>query len=242
MMSLISIKSLPNRGGSDKEAAGGAKYWRSLNQLADTPEFRQWVEREFPAHADRDAGRRIAAQRAEVDGGVVRIGRIDRVPPAGRTHSAVLQRRRGSDSGPGVLLQHGDVAGGQATGLLVETHDGRPTKIEGNPDHPVSLGAATAMQQAAVLGLYDPDRSARFLEKGAPTNQKLAEVQRVSQDDFAGRWIGAAILERGGEFAVACGDARAGARKISPRRSGSSTKRFRGRTSAPARCWRSGRR
>src|SRR5262249_3269027 len=49
--------------------------------------------------------------------------------------------------------------GGFATGLVVESHEGRPTKIEGNKKHPASLGATTAQQQAAILGLYDPDRS-----------------------------------------------------------------------------------
>ncbi|HEX3867260.1 MAG TPA: hypothetical protein VHV78_10920, partial [Gemmatimonadaceae bacterium] len=48
---------------------------------------------------------------------------------------------------------------GVATGLIVEAHDGRPTKVEGNPDHPASLGASGAIEQASVLQLYDPDRA-----------------------------------------------------------------------------------
>jgi molybdopterin-containing oxidoreductase family iron-sulfur binding subunit len=53
------------------------------------------------------------------------------------------------------------VLDGYATGLIVETHDGRPTKIEGNPDHPASLGAAGILEQASLLQLYDPDRTKR---------------------------------------------------------------------------------
>ncbi len=93
------------------------------------------------------------------------------------------------------------LAGG-VTGLLVETHDGRPTKIEGNPDHPGSLGAATAMQQAAILGLYDPDRSSTVLEGGKESD--WAKFEAAVESAIARRWDGAAVLERDGYVAIAC--------------------------------------
>src|SRR2546429_9395825 len=74
--------------------------------------------------------------------------------------------------------------GGLATGLLVESHMGRPTKVEGNPLHPASLGATDAFAQASVLSLYDPDRSQTLLDLGEirPWSAFLGEMRLVLEE------------------------------------------------------------
>jgi Fe-S-cluster-containing dehydrogenase component len=72
---------------------------------------------------------------------------------------------------PGVAVHYATsmVLDGYATGLVVEAHEGRPTKIEGNPDHPASLGAAGILEQASLLQLYDPNRAKRIRLGSAPS-------------------------------------------------------------------------
>lgn len=71
--------------------------------------------------------------------------------------------------GKPLFYASGMALGGAALGVLVETHMGRPTKIEGNPDHPTSMGATDAFAQASVLSLYDPDRSKVLMQNGQVT-------------------------------------------------------------------------
>jgi MoCo/4Fe-4S cofactor protein with predicted Tat translocation signal len=167
--SLISIK------GRRDSNVTGPKYWRSLDQLADKPEFRKWVEQEFPAGASEmieGSSRRNMMKIMAASFGLAGLAACR------RPIEHVLPYAKGvEDLIPGAPYFYSTVfsLAGQATGLLVETHDGRPTKIEGNPDHPSSLGKATAMQQASLLGVYDPDRSSRFLESGKETKKSWPE-------------------------------------------------------------------
>jgi Anaerobic dehydrogenases, typically selenocysteine-containing len=79
--------------------------------------------------------------------------------------------------------------GGVATGVLVESNDGRPTKIEGNPSHPASLGGTGVFEQAAILQLWDPGRSRAILNRGQPSTRgslRAALMQALSQGSGEG--------------------------------------------------------
>ena len=108
-----------------------------------------------PPLARAAAGRVAVARRAR------------RLPPAGREHRAVRHAARGGR--PGVPQRYATTMpfGSAATACVVESHEGRPTKIEGNELHPATRGSASAQMQAAILGLYDPDRSQHVLARAA---------------------------------------------------------------------------
>ncbi|MGB9609438.1 MAG: TAT-variant-translocated molybdopterin oxidoreductase, partial [Bryobacteraceae bacterium] len=148
----------------------GRKYWRSLNQLADTPEFRQWVEREFPEGASEllDSGSRRTLLKLMAAGfglaGLTACRRpVEKILPLSRGVEGYV---------PGRPLHYATAVPccGTATGLIVECNDGRPTKVEGNPRHPFSLGATNAFQQAMILDLYDPDRARQVQKQGVKSS------------------------------------------------------------------------
>src|SRR5256714_3483097 len=151
------------------ESLTGKKYWRSLGEYRNTPEFREWLEREFPAGASemsedewsrRDFMKLMSASMALAGIGLTSCRRPEMhlvpftknvewtIPGKFLYYSTTMPRRTG------------------AIPLIATTVDGRPIKLEGNPLHPASGGATDTFVQASILDLYDPTRSKRFVQKG----------------------------------------------------------------------------
>jgi molybdopterin-containing oxidoreductase family iron-sulfur binding subunit len=140
----------------------GQKYWRGLEDLADTPVFREALEREFPSGASEllEGSRRTFLK---LMGASLALAGVSTLPACRRPDHKILPYSRSvpEEIIPGKPLFYATsmpLPGGGAEGLLIETHEGRPTKVEGNPLHPINQGKSSAWAQAAVLDLYDPDR------------------------------------------------------------------------------------
>jgi len=167
-----------------KNPLNGQEYWRSLNERNDTPEFREFLEREFPAGAsqwDDPVSRRSFLK---VMGASISLAGLSACvkQPEEKIHPYVRQPEYMVPGRP-LSFATAFVMDGYATGVLVTSHMGRPTKIEGNPDHPSSLGSSDIFSQASLLTLYDPDRSRSILHKGeiSTWNRFLQALQGVTE-------------------------------------------------------------
>lgn len=178
-----------------EEPKTGRRYWRSLGQLAKTPSAVAWEEREFPEglaemkdEEERETSRRtflklMSASTALAGLGVTACRRPElHLRPYAKAPEWVI---------PGKLLFYATAmprAGG-GTPLVVHTHEGRPTHLQGNKLHPDSAGGIDSLAQASILNLYDPDRARNFLRAGKKSSReeffkffdekkaKLAEAQ-----------------------------------------------------------------
>src|SRR5215204_1094999 len=148
----------------------GRLFWRSLGELSDSPQFREYLHREFPEQASEwndPKGRRTFLKLMSASLALAGVGACTKQPP----EDLVPYVHQPEDLVPGRPLFFASAIpmSGTAMPVLVESHMGRPTKIEGNPEHPASLGGTDVLTQASVLDLYDPDR--------APTVTFRGEVQ-----------------------------------------------------------------
>ena len=160
----------------------GRLYWRSVGELADTPEFREYLHREFPEQASEwndPKGRRDFLKLMSASLALAGVGACTKQPP----ESIVPYVRQPEEMIPGRPLFFASAIpmSGVALPVLVESHMGRPTKIEGNPEHPASLGATDVFTQASVLDLYDPDRAQTITYRGdvQPFSAFLTSVSRA---------------------------------------------------------------
>ncbi|HET7697278.1 MAG TPA: TAT-variant-translocated molybdopterin oxidoreductase [Vicinamibacterales bacterium] len=145
----------------------GRLYWRSLGELADTLQFREYLHREFPEQASQwndPQGRRQFLKLMSASLALAGVSACTRQP----AENIIPFVRQPENMVPGRPLFFATAIpfAGVAAPVLVESHEGHPTKIEGNPQHPASLGGTDTFTQASILDLYDPDRIKTVLFRG----------------------------------------------------------------------------
>lgn len=181
------------------------KYWRSLAELENAPEFREFVEAEFPKAADPAGLNR--RRWLQIMGASFALAGLAGCEAEKQELLPLAHRPEGRVPGKPQRFATAMDLSGHAIGLHVTCVDGRPVKIEGNPQHPQSLGASHAWAQAAVLELYDPDRSQTLVERRGDTVVPAsdAEPDRWAKFDAMVREHFAGVKQRGGAgFCVLC--------------------------------------
>lgn len=145
----------------------GKEYWRSLEEYADTAEFKEFVSREYPHEIEEWDNSLSRRNFVKVMGASMALAGLSGcvIQPPEKIVPYVKQPDNILPGKPNFYATAMTIAG-QANGVIVKSFDGRPIKIEGNPDHPASLGATNTLAQAAILGLYDPDRSQNIAFRG----------------------------------------------------------------------------
>ncbi len=183
--------------------ATGKRYWRSLEEVAETPEFLEFLHREFPKGAAELLGGRSGATRRgflKLMGASLALAGVGSL--GGCIHwpeqKILPYAHRPPNRTDGIPVSYATAfeLGGVAQGLLVTSYDGRPIKIEGNPGHPLNMGATDVLAQASVLGLYDQDRSRGVIRKMEGRRDVVGweEFAAWAHNTFKGSGAGIAVL------------------------------------------------
>jgi len=178
----------------------GRRYWRSLDELGDTPEFKQWLEREFPQGASEftdPVSRRhfvkiMSASFALAGLGVMGAGcrrPEEKLEPFG-------QQPEGYVYGEPKYYATAMPTRTGAIPLVAKSYEGRPIKLEGNAKFPGSNGGTDRYAQASILDLYDPDRAKRFTKFGETVSrdEALKYLDDLSKKFTANQGEGVAFL------------------------------------------------
>ena len=164
-----------------KPTEHGKHYWKSLDDLADTPGFKSWVEREFPEGASLMEGqnRRGFMKLMAASFGLAGLGMTGCRRPE---HAILPYGKSPEELIPGIPnyyatsmpTPHGFMP------LIVESHSGRPTKVEGNPSYLPNGGSTDIFSQASILDLYDPDRSKSSFTISEENNSSTISAENVT--------------------------------------------------------------
>src|SRR5437660_5143179 len=196
-----------NAGSADVPSASSSKqYWRSLEELADSPILEEFVRREFPQQAEEWNDPVERRTFLKLMGASLALAGLSGcvIQPPEKVIPYVKQPEE-ETPGKGLYFATAFSLGGIATPLLVRSNEGRPTKIEGNPDHPNNRNsdpgdkgssATDIFSQASILALYDPDRSQTPLYRGEtrPWSAFVAEIRGLIDKEGARKGAGLRFL------------------------------------------------
>ena len=166
----------------------GPAFWKSLDAVADSAAFRRFVAREYPAAAHLAEGpdRRTFFKLMAASFALTGLAACDSGDDGRAVEIPYVRQPERIEPGKPLVYASAALVDGFANGILVTTIDGRPIKIEGNPQHPWSRGGTDIFGQASVLNLYDPARS-----------QAVRYLDRVSDwDTFQNRLLGPVAARR----------------------------------------------
>ncbi len=157
---------------AELDQSEGKTYWRSLEELSETEEFQAYLEQEFPRQSaplesglDRREFMKLLGASLALGGltACVRPNPQEKIVPYVRAPEEIIP-------GKPIMYASAITQNGYAQGVLVENHNGRPTRLEGNPSQPGSMGSIDAQTTAEILRMYDPDRSKEVLQGGSSSD------------------------------------------------------------------------
>lgn len=166
---------------------GEKTYWRSTDHAQNSPLYRESLERELPSEVPPEVQNPLT--RRSFMGLLGASMALAGLAGCRRPEEKILPYTRApEDLAIGLPTYYATAMplGSAVYGLLVESHEGRPTKIEGNPNHPMSLGASNTFAQASILELYDPDRSSGPLLAGKAQKEVPAAAPSEGQGEHGG--------------------------------------------------------
>ncbi|MCC6671373.1 MAG: TAT-variant-translocated molybdopterin oxidoreductase [Planctomycetes bacterium] len=182
---------LPIASGEQDLATAERQYFRSLDQLEQTPEYLENLHREFPEGASEWTD---PVSRRSFLGLIGASLGLAGMTSCRKPVTRILPfQKNPAGYAPGAAQYYATcfVSGGYGYGTLVRSNEGRPTKVEGNPQHPASLGGANQFMQGDLLNLYDPARSQTVQElvDGVPTARTLTEFLAFWKGEVAARHL-----------------------------------------------------